>query len=220
MNDKQYAEGLHCACKIKNRHVNFHNEKMKVFLASQVLSSSASAALNYLEYELKDSEFKKASPTSKFLKNCNDIFDLLNTKNMLCKTPGKMSITEKSLPELKTKINEYISYTEKLEIDVKVKVKISKLEQSNKENNLSNQPQYYYKSIRKPVLESSSVRTGFLGFIICLRNLYTLCENLLTAKIVKYFLSYKLSQDHVEMFFALIRRMNGCNNNPDRKSVV
>jgi len=27
-------------------------------------------------------------------------------------------------------------------------------------------------------------------------------------------LSYKISQDHVEMFFALIRRMNGFTNNP------
>lgn len=27
-------------------------------------------------------------------------------------------------------------------------------------------------------------------------------------------LSYKLSQDHVEMFFSSIRRMNGYNNNP------
>lgn len=37
---------------------------------------------------------------------------------------------------------------------------------------------------------------------------------LFEEKIVNYFLSYKISQDHVEMFFALIRRMNGFTNNP------
>ena len=36
LNEKQYQEQMHCACKIKNRYVYFHNEKMKVFLAMQV----------------------------------------------------------------------------------------------------------------------------------------------------------------------------------------
>ena len=37
---------------------------------------------------------------------------------------------------------------------------------------------------------------------------------LIKKKICDYILSYKLSQDHVEMFFALIRRMNGFSYNP------
>jgi len=36
LNSKQENERLHCACKIRNRHVNFYKEKMKVFLAAQV----------------------------------------------------------------------------------------------------------------------------------------------------------------------------------------
>jgi len=52
LNDLQYEEGLHCACKIRNRYVYFSNEKMKIFLAVQVLSSSTSLALTYVEKEL------------------------------------------------------------------------------------------------------------------------------------------------------------------------
>jgi len=63
-------------------------------------------------------------------------------------------------------------------------------------------------------LKSTSVRTGFLGLIISLKNFYSLCEMLFKDNICDYVLSYKLSQDHVEMFFALIRRMNGYTNNP------
>jgi len=53
LNKKQENEKLHCACKIRNRHVNFYKEKMKVFLAAQVLSNSVSAALKFLEFDLK-----------------------------------------------------------------------------------------------------------------------------------------------------------------------
>jgi len=68
--------------------------------------------------------------------------------------------------------------------------------------------------IRKPVTQCEAVKTGFVGFIICLKNFYLLCETLFKKKVVSYILSYKLSQDHVKMFFALIRRMNGFTNNP------
>ena len=70
------------------------------------------------------------------------------------------------------------------------------------------------KIVRKSVLQTDSVRTGFLGFIICLENVYNLAKYLLDNNMVEFLLTYKLSQDHVEMFFALLRRMNGFNNNP------
>lgn len=97
----QESEKLHCACKIRNRHVNFYKEKIKVFLAAQVLSNSVSAALRFLEFDLKNLNFVNASSTATFCKNCNDIFDILNVRNKFCKIPGRMSITKDSLPELK-----------------------------------------------------------------------------------------------------------------------
>ena len=58
--------------------------------------------------------------------------------------------------------------------------------------------------------------TSFLGFLCAIScvggNFQDLvaCNN---AKL-KYLLTYKLSQDHIELFFAAIRSSYGCNNSP------
>lgn len=58
-------------------------------------------------------------------------------------------------------------------------------------------------------------KRGFLGFIVCLRSAKQIFERLVENEgSLKYLLTYKLSQDHIEMFFGSIRRRNGCNNNP------
>lgn len=101
-----------------------------------------------------------------------------------------------------------MKYIENLEINVSVKIKKGKSQ--NKKNKNENQVQI----VRKSVLQSTVIRTGFVGLIICLKNFYCLCNMLFKEEICDYVLSYKLSQDHVEMFFALIRRMNGYTNNP------
>lgn len=200
LNEKQYSESLHCACKIRNRHIYFHNEKMKVFLAAQVLSTSVAASLKFFNIVLKDPEFGGSDSTSEFCQNFNNIFDILNSKNLFCKTPGRTAMTEKKLPELKKEIDKYCEYIEKLEIDVKKTLK----------QKLGN----FEKTIRQSVLKTESVRTGFIGFIICLKNFYSLCKKVFESNICKYVLSYKLSQDHIEMFFSVIRRMNGNCHNP------
>jgi len=212
LNNEQYDEEMHCACKIKNRHIYFHNEKMKVFLAAQVLSASTAAALHYLEYEIKNIDFKDASTTAKFCQIFNDIFDILNSQNKFCKVPGRNGMTEENLPKLKKKIDEYVEYIEKLEVNVSIIIKQKK--NKNKENMNEFNQEKQTMLIRKPVTQCEAVKTGFVGFIICLKNFYSLCETLFKKKVVSYILSYKLLQDHVEMFFALIRRMNGFTNNP------
>lgn len=141
----------------------------------------------------------------------NDMFDILNAKNKFCKDKGKQGVTKESLSELKKKIDDFVSYIEKLEIDVKVKL-------TRKKNNTTNADRENvngaFKIVRKPVLQATCVLTGFTGLIISLTNLYTMCDDLFRENIVSYFLSYNLSQDHVEMFFALIRRMNGFTTKP------
>lgn len=63
-------------------------------------------------------------------------------------------------------------------------------------------------------IQSKYVKVGFLGFIISLRSFYNLCNQLFSENICEYVLSYKISQDHLEMLFTLIRGMNGYCNNP------
>ncbi|KYN22412.1 THAP domain-containing protein 9, partial [Trachymyrmex cornetzi] len=62
----------------------------------------------------------------------------------------------------------------------------------------------------------SQRNTGFLGFIICLTNMFDLF-NILKEKGLTYLLTYKLNQDHLETFFGALRSRGGFNDNPSSK---
>lgn len=56
--------------------------------------------------------------------------------------------------------------------------------------------------------------TGFLSFVFCLRSHLNICKELFANTSITYVLSYKFSQDHIELLFNCIRRSCGWNNNP------
>lgn len=66
LHDHQLKEGLHAGNKLTAKHVDFHNQKMKVSLAVQTLSRSVATAIQFLQ-DCGDNEFKDSSPTVKFL---------------------------------------------------------------------------------------------------------------------------------------------------------
>ena len=59
-------------------------------------------------------------------------------------------------------------------------------------------------------------KTGFIGFLVAIRSTQSLFHTLVEKDDapLKYLLTYKLSQDHLELFFGAIRSMGGFNNNP------
>lgn len=57
-------------------------------------------------------------------------------------------------------------------------------------------------------------RCGFVGFLICLENIFPLHELLKDNYGMDYVLTHKLLQDHIENFFSAIRMRGGFNNNP------
>lgn len=62
----------------------------------------------------------------------------------------------------------------------------------------------------------SRVKTGFRGFILIdLENLQNIYRHYVKTGYLKYILSYKLSQDHLEILFSCFRAMDGYNNNPN-----
>lgn len=65
----------------------------------------------------------------------------------------------------------------------------------------------------QPILESQR-STGFLGFLISFNSLINLKNSLIDTNKLKYLPFYKLSQDHLEMFYGSIRAQGGNNNNP------
>lgn len=60
----------------------------------------------------------------------------------------------------------------------------------------------------------SQRKTGFLSFTICISNLVNLF-NLVIRYGMTYLLGYKLSQDHLEVFYRSMRSRGGFNNNPN-----
>ena len=59
-------------------------------------------------------------------------------------------------------------------------------------------------------------KTGFIGFLVAIRNTQNLFASLVERNEapLKYMLTYKFSQDHLELFFGAVRSAGGFNNNP------
>ena len=106
--------------------------------------------------------------------------------------------------------NDY-DWSDDFEIDDQELVRILNEYQNNE---MQTQEQDHFKIVRIPVIDWARTKTGFLGFYINLCNYEKLAETMLQQKEIEFLLSYKLSQDHVELFFSLLRSMNGFNNNP------
>lgn len=62
--------------------------------------------------------------------------------------------------------------------------------------------------------------TGFLGILMGLEIATVLPKDLINSGLTKYILTYKMSQDHLELFFGAVRSKNGCNNNPTARQFI
>lgn len=80
----QTEKGLHLANKLKQAHILFGKQKMKVRLAVQLLSRSVADALSFCEENFN--EFKGSKATANFIYIINDTFDVLNSRSTLA--PG------------------------------------------------------------------------------------------------------------------------------------
>lgn len=116
---------------------------------------------------------------------CKTFNDIFDVLNTKNKFSSKKDIilTKNNFIELKAKTENYNNYIENLTIPGGQKI---------------------IKSNRK---------TGFLGFIINLKNMFCLFQDINT----EYLLTFKLSQDFLETFFGAIRSRGGFNNNPSAK---
>ena len=78
----------------------------------------------------------------------------------------------------------------------------------------------FIKSLKKkdgiPVIYSR-VKTGFIGFLSGIYAMQDLFEELVVHGPLSQILTYKFSQDHLELYFAAVRSKLGANNNPTCK---
>ena len=157
---------------------------MNVRLASQLLSESVACSL---EFCLKEgfTEFQGCDATMKFLRIFNKLFDILNSRNLRASN-WKCPMQDKNKLIYSDFLNEARTY-------------ILSLKQIH-----SNTP-----------LVKSNRKTGFLGFLICIKSLLEIYDHLIISQHfdMSFLLSYKFSQDHLELFFGKIRQLGGSNNN-------
>lgn len=186
----QNESGLHAATKIRNCHIYYFKEKMKVRLAVQTFSTSVANAISFCMNDLKLDNFQGADATIDFCFRINNIFDILNTRNFLSKSKYNKSTNKKTRTEMYQYIEESIEYLSSIQCNEKL-------------------PKHGKRSIL-----NSERKTGFLGLIISLTSIKQLILELIDTNYLDFILSYKFSQDHIEMLFSAIRAKGGFNNNP------
>lgn len=82
LHELQEGESLHLGNKLKSSHIKFTKQKMKGRYAAQVFSASIADALEFCEKELNLSDFEGCNATIKFIRIINNLFDILNSKNL------------------------------------------------------------------------------------------------------------------------------------------
>ena len=188
LHDLQDCEGLHLGNKLRHAHIAFYKKKMNVKLAAQILSESVACSLEFCLKE-KLPGFEGCEATIKFIRLFNNLFDMLNSRNL--KAFGFHS------PMQAATENEFRAFL------CQSKMYIAALKESRNGR----------------LLVNSSRKTGFLGFIICIDSLLVLYERLMASSQyhMSFLCTFKISQDHLELFFGKIRRLSGCNNNPSAR---
>lgn len=185
----QKKEQLSLANCLTSRHVNFKNKVMNVKLAAQTLSSGVADAIEYLDKVCNIKEFSNSTATVEFIRKIDRIFDILNCRNPFGKG-FKAPIRPATLEYFEDVFSDAISYLKSLEID-------------------------------GTLLIHDMKKTFAVGFILTMESTLGLVKDLfsLSENPLQYFLSYKCSQDHVELFFSCIRSRGGWNNNPNSQQL-
>lgn len=70
------------------------------------------------------------------------------------------------------------------------------------------------------LLTTSRRKTPFIGFLTAIKSVQDLFDDLVQNGPLQYLLTYKLSQDHLELFFGAVRSSFGCNNNPTVRQFI
>lgn len=200
LHDVETKEGLRAGTKLTKKHILFQDTKMNVRLAAQTLSESTSCALAFLNF-LSAYKSPDMSGTSKFCLVINNVFDILNCRSKygvkpFCKPLSKE--TEEDFHKTALEMEIYISTLTWEKVVLKPKKNSNEVTVTTQTTNILESPR----------------KTGFLGLIICLRNVFRMSE-VLKKKQYDYLLSYKLNQDHLETFFSAVRSRGGYNDNPN-----
>ncbi len=171
--------------KLKKKHIEWDKHKMNVRLAAQTLSTSVADAIDFLRVDLNHPEFQGSEETTKFIRKVDKLFDVLNSKNPHMKG-SKAPLTIHNISETEDEVNKTIYYL------------------------------LHLKDEKGRLMRASRRKTTFIGFALSSYSILSVAKDLLYKENpYKYVLTYKFSQDHLELFFNKIRQRGGWNNNPN-----
>ena len=188
LNELQQKQGLHLANKLRMAHIQYHKQKIKVSMAAQTLSNSVADAIEFaktLGSEEDSRPFLASEGTVKFIRIFDKLFDILNSRHPLAK-------------------------------GFKAPLRLGNVEQWGP---FLTEAEEYISGLQDQTgtpLVQSRRKTAFVGFLACIKSIRGLFETYVASKDapLKYLLTYKMSQDHLELFFCSIRASGRANNNP------
>lgn len=111
----QEQEGCHLANKLRKQHIFFFKQKMKVKLATQLLSQSVADALKFCKDNLNLKEFSGVDATVLFIEMFNKAFDILNSRSEKC-FGAKKAICKENFQEINNFCSTFIDYIKYLKI--------------------------------------------------------------------------------------------------------
>lgn len=164
--------------KLTKRHIQYEDRKMHVRTAVETLSNSSANSLEVLKQKGL-SNFAGADATIKFIRMFDKLFDVFNTQRIRSDKVNvfKSAINENNAAE----IFEFLSDAKKYILSLSV---INK------------------RTGRMVSIVESQYNTAFRGFVLNINSIEAMYRDLVKEKHWMTFLaSYRLSQDHIEMFF-------------------
>ena len=192
----QTDKGLHLANKVGTEHIHYHKKKMKVYLATQLLSNSVADAVQFCDKDLELSEFANSDATCKFLRIFNRIFDILDSNHQFCLKKPALKSSNK---------DDWMKDFQDTEKFIRSLYMIDPTTEP---------PEKKKKPPKKLIVEGSRKR-GFLGFLVDMLSFkYLFSTYVEETNLLDYLLGHKLSQDHLERTNGAVRSSLGSNNNP------
>jgi len=177
LHELQQSEGLRAGNKLTTAHIQFQQQKMKVRLAAQTLSASVASALKYLQASIH-AGFTDTVGTQSFIYCVDRLFDIFNSRCIKAK-----------------------GYKQALAPEVFIKSKPLLVECKEVLLQMTD-------LAGKKICEGRR-HMAALGFVFNIDSLLLLCEEILltcdSPYHQKYLLTYKHSQDHLELYFGCIR---------------
>jgi hypothetical protein len=193
----QTNAGILAANKLTRNHLEFDKHKMKVSLATQVLSSSVADAIDFCRDGLKLDEFASSAPTASFIRLIDQAFDILNSRD-----PGERGYKEP------LNVGNILSKFAFLEYFCRLILKMRFTEVTNSKGKT--------KVIEKLVCRSNRKRC-VVGMVISIKSIIRISTQLLQREQSPFFYvcTYRFSQDLLELMFNKVRGRLGRNNNPN-----